>query len=189
MHITESPGATLTTGRDPGETNEILCWWLCRGARPVLSGHRVVDTDSAHGQGQSRGHLWNRKLGQKPLFKDQAESDNPLPYSVRTMYKMLMLCQGGECLCWEFLTVSLFSKGFEGGIHTTCVVQISKLIFKIALGFPIPTRSIAELKFTIFLQKYLISGLKRVLKEKTVIDHELKWTNLISEKTSNYRET
>ena len=54
------------------------------------------------------------------------------------------------------------------------MVQISKLVFKIALGFPIPTRSIAELKFTIFLQKYLISGLKRMLKEKTVIDHELK---------------
>ena len=69
------------------------------------------------------------------------------------------------------------------------MVQISKLIFKIALGFPIPTRSIAELKFKIFLQKYLISGLKRMLKEKTVIDYELQLTNIISEKTSHYRDT
>ena len=69
------------------------------------------------------------------------------------------------------------------------MVQISKLIFKIALGFPIPTRSIAELKFTIFLQKYLISGLKRMLKAKTFIDHELKLTNIISEKTSHCKET
>ena len=68
------------------------------------------------------------------------------------------------------------------------MVQISKLIYKIASGFPIPTRSIAESKFTIFLQKYLIAGLKRMLKGKTVIDYELKLTNIISEKTSHYGE-
>lgn len=65
MHITESPGATLTTGHGPGETNEILCWWLCRGARPVLSGHRVVDTDSAHGAGTEQRPLMKQEVGTK----------------------------------------------------------------------------------------------------------------------------
>lgn len=38
MSISESPESTLTPDRDPGDTHEILCWWLCPGARPALAG-------------------------------------------------------------------------------------------------------------------------------------------------------